>query len=298
MLGVMIQSNTVIFFVAVASLGYLAHGYFALQDVLSITRAEYGRQLSDKQRTLIERNALISDLTTQLEAAEDDLRRTRDQNEDFEDELEDLSDELEELDKRVRLDEELLKKYSRVSFLNENYVPSQLKKIHRSYVLPDRDEQYFHADARPFLYDLIDAAQRQGHELFVSSAYRSFENQQELKGEFTRVYGQGANTFSADQGYSEHQLGTAVDLTTREIGGSHITFADTEAYAWLQENAHRYGFILSYPEGNAFYVFEPWHWRFVGKDLANYLKRKNLAFYQDTRSEREIIDEYLLDIFE
>ncbi|NIQ05864.1 MAG: M15 family metallopeptidase, partial [Candidatus Korarchaeota archaeon] len=80
------------------------------------------------------------------------------------------------------------------------------------------------------------------------------------------------------QGYSEHQLGTTVDLTTTEIGGPYESFAGTEAYEWLQKHAHRYGFILSYPEENEFYIFEPWHWRFVGTDLARDLERHDETF--------------------
>jgi hypothetical protein len=62
------------------------------------------------------------------------------------------------------------------------------------------------------------------------------------------------------------------------------------------DNAHRYGFILSYPEGNDFYIFEPWHWRFVGRDLARHLDRnEDETFY--TMDQRDI-NEYLLEIFE
>ena len=89
------------------------------------------------------------------------------------------------------------------------------------------------------------------------------------------MYGSGANSFSADQGYSEHQLGTTVDFSTSSLGGSLNGFDQTEAYEWLDKNAHRFGFILSYSKDNAYYIYEPWHWRFVGKDLALYIKLKN-----------------------
>lgn len=146
-----------------------------------------------------------------------------------------------------------------------------------------------------FLEDMLDAAKDDGIDLKVLSAYRSFDEQISVKQSHTVVYGSGANTFSADQGYSEHQLGTTVDLTTPEINGAYESFADTDAYQWLQKNAYKYGFILSYPEGNAYYVFEPWHWRFVGVDLARDLHRKGDNFYDwDQRK----IDEYLIKIFD
>lgn len=65
-------------------------------------------------------------------------------------------------------------------------------------------------------------------------------------------------------GYSEHHTGDAIDIATPEVPGLVEAFARTEAYAWLQDNAARYCFELSYPRHNAAGVdFEPWHWRFV-----------------------------------
>ncbi len=120
-------------------------------------------------------------------------------------------------------------------------------------------------------------------------------NKNQLKGQFTEIFGEGANAFSADQGFSEHQLGTTIDITTPAVGGTFNSFGETEAFTWLGENAHNYGFILSYPEDNTFYIYEPWHWRFVGRDLARDLERDDdTTFY--TMEQREI-NEYLLEIF-
>ena len=127
------------------------------------------------------------------------------------------------------------------------------------------------------------------------SAYRSFDTQTELKNGYVQTYGTGANTFSADQGYSEHQLGTTVDLTDPETAGTFVSFENTDAYQWLQRNAYRYGFVLSYPKNNEFYVFEPWHWRFVGTELAEYLHDEKLNFYD---LDQRTLDKYLLNIFD
>ncbi len=108
-------------------------------------------------------------------------------------------------------------------------------------------------------------------------------------------YGAGANTFSADQGYSEHQLGTTVDFSSDEIGGGLTDFQNTKAFAWLEENAHRYGFTLSYPEANEYYIYEPWHWRFVGQELADDLYDDGKHFYD---YDQRTIDEYLISIFD
>ena len=110
------------------------------------------------------------------------------------------------------------------------------------------------------------------------------------------TYGAGtANSFSADQGYSEHQLGTALDLITTGTGGQLEGFDNTGAYQWLQNNAYRYGFVLSYPKDNPFYVFEPWHWRFVGVKLATNLHFAHQNFYDwDQRT----INTYLVNFLD
>ena len=147
----------------------------------------------------------------------------------------------------------------------------------------------------PFFEDMVEDALDDGVELFVVSAFRSFEEQAGLKGAYTVTYGSGANAFSADQGYSEHQLGTTIDFTTTGINGGLTGFEKTAAYEWLKENAHKYGFVLSYPENNAYYIYEPWHWRFVGEDLARDLHKDGKYFYDlDQRK----IDEYLISLFD
>ncbi len=103
-----------------------------------------------------------------------------------------------------------------------------------------------------------------------------------------------SNQFSADQGYSEHQLGTTLDFTTPIVGALLTGFETTPAYKWLVDNAHKFGFTLSYSENNKYYEYEPWHWRFVGVDLANKLHRENKYFYD--LEQREIYN-YLLVLF-
>src|SRR5262249_29677908 len=158
----------------------------------------------------------------------------------------------------------LLQKYSKVYFLNEHYVPDSLTQIDQSYVYSDSKTQQIHTKVWPHLKTMMDAAKSAGVELYVASAYRSFSEQSSLKSQYTVTYGAGANKFSADQGYSEHQLGTAIDFLTTGQGGQLDGFDKTNAYTWLKNNAYQYGFELSYPQGNSYYVFEPWHWRFVG----------------------------------
>jgi len=125
------------------------------------------------------------------------------------------------LDKLSKIDKELLKKYSKVYFLNENYVPTKLVQVEEAYVFKQNGGNLLiHADVWPFLKKLLDDARSSGIELLIASAFRSFSTQASLKSEYKIIYGAGtANQFSADQGYSEHQLGTSIDFTTLDAGG-------------------------------------------------------------------------------
>lgn len=196
------------------------------------------------------------------------------------------------LKKLSEIDKELLAKYSKVYFLNEHYTPENLTFINTHW-LEYKANQQLRGEVVPKLELMLSAMERQGLNPRVVSAYRSYEYQTELKDQYEVVYGSGANTFSADQGFSEHQLGTAVDIV--RAGEEMDGFAATAEYQWLLKHAHEYGFTLSYPENNAYYIFEPWHWRFVGVHLATDLYNSSQHFYD--LSQRDI-NNYLVDIFD
>lgn len=199
------------------------------------------------------------------------------------------------LEKLTTIDPELLKKYSKVFFLSENYAPPKLEDIPVQFKIQEDKDLKILEDVEPYLTKLLKKADEAGVNLRVISAYRSFDEQKQLKSNYTVTYGSGANKFSADQGYSEHQLGTTVDFGTTEVTGAYMSFENTSAFTWLQENAYTHGFILSYPKGNSYYQYEPWHWRFVGEDLAEDLHDDGKNFYElDQRD----IDEYLINIFD
>ena len=87
-------------------------------------------------------------------------------------------------------------------------------------------------------------------------------------------------TYSALPGESEHQTGLCVDLISTKNPVLDVTFADDPAYAWLVENAHNFGFILRYPEGDedvTGYSYEPWHYRFVGVETAAKIYKKGIT---------------------
>jgi len=284
---------------AVAASGYYTFSFWqtstATITTLTSERNQLKTTLATTSQQLFEAQTTIAALERDIAYLNEELSRELTRNTEFADQIARLSGTVNTLSKLAETDRELLQKYSRVFFLSENYVPARLTQIDPEYILEGRKDQYFHAEAIRWLERMIQDAEDDGIILRVLSAYRSFDEQSEIKGQFTRQYGSGANTFSADQGYSEHQLGTAVDIVDPDTGATSQAFARTEAYAWLQNNAHHYGFILSYPEGNQFYIFEPWHWRFVGRDLARDLHDEGANFYDwDQRR----IDEYLVRLFD
>jgi D-alanyl-D-alanine carboxypeptidase len=298
------QGNVVIWLVSVVAIaGIGASGYFVILsqnqtekiEMLLQNRNFIQNQANELKVALTSASSTIEDIRDDLDDLADDYADERNRNEEFEDQIRDLSGTLGDLDKLAKIDEELLQKYSKVYFLNKNYQPPKVEKISDRYILEGKEDQSFDARALDFLEDMLRDARRDDIDLKVVSAYRSFDEQTTLKGQHVQVFGTGANAFSADQGYSEHQLGTAVDITDESVGGTFASFADTEAYEWLLDNAYKHGFILSYPEGNDFYIFEPWHWRFVGGDLARDIQRSDDNFY--TMDQREI-DEYRLEMFD
>lgn len=109
------------------------------------------------------------------------------------------------------------------------------------------------------------AAQLDGVEIYIVSAYRSVDRQTELirqKLDNGRLLSD-ILTFLAPPGCSEHHTGRAVDIGTGDKQPLEPDFDLTPAFSWLSANAHQFGFQLSFPQGNPFgYVYEPWHWCF------------------------------------
>lgn len=266
-----------------AIVGFSLGGYFYYGIASSIVQNT--ADLENKILELEDRNIVLTKT----------LKTEQQKNESFSAQIGQIAGTVGRLDKLSKTDEELLQKYSKIYFLNENYVPSLLAPIPADFIFEAGKKVQIHSKVLPFLESLIKAAESEGVSLKIISGFRSFGDQSSLKSSYSVTYGTGANKFSADQGYSEHQLGTTIDFTTETLGLNFTNFSKTESYEWLVNNAYKYGFIISYPEGNSFYQFEPWHWRFVGKRLAERLREEKQNFYDlDQRK----IDAYLINIFD
>jgi len=134
---------------------------------------------------------------------------------------------------------------------------------------------------------MFQAAADEGMTLLLSSANRTNDNQTFYFNDNVEQRGlEEAMRVSAVPGHSEHQLGLAIDITTHGLsGGLNQTFAETIEGIWVNQNAHRFGFIISFPrdrEADTGFIYEPWHLRYVGVEAATFIFTNEL-----------ILEEYL-----
>jgi len=141
----------------------------------------------------------------------------------------------------------------------KDYVPSDLVELNNRSSISNHVNQAFKL--------LVNDAAVVGLNIYASTGYRSYTFQNVLYTNYVQKDGQEiADKYSARPGYSEHQTGLAIDLNT-----VNNLFKDTQESKWLNQNCHKYGFIIRYPEGKeniTGYEYEPWHIRYVGEELA------------------------------
>jgi LAS superfamily LD-carboxypeptidase LdcB len=145
--------------------------------------------------------------------------------------------------------------------------------------------QYLRQEAAGALVAMLSEAAASGYVIAAASTYRSYADQEFTYGFWVNQLGQAAaDRISARPGHSEHQLGTAADLTAASVGFQlSEAFGRTAEGQWLAENAPRFGFVVSYPadrEDITGYAFEPWHLRYVGAEAANAVQSTGLTLHE------------------
>lgn len=167
----------------------------------------------------------------------------------------------------------LVNKYHK---LNATYVPSDLVTIDSKY----GNTLQISKVAYDAFKKMWEAAKKEGLTIYVRSPYRSYTTQKGLYERYANVDGYDkADTYSARAGYSEHQTGLAIDIVANDNDLGN--FENTEEFTWMKENAHKYGFILRYPKGKEYltgYMYESWHYRYVGIDVATQIYNENITF--------------------
>ncbi|CEA03904.1 D-alanyl-D-alanine carboxypeptidase [Metalysinibacillus saudimassiliensis] len=162
--------------------------------------------------------------------------------------------------------------------------PTYIKDIliaSKRYPLPKTFAPGEQPEARKAMDELIAAAKQRGFTLTAFSGYRSYDYQTTLYNNYVARDGKdAADRYSARPGYSEHQTGLVYDVG--EVGKEDIwlteQFGESEAGIWIRDNAHKYGFIMRYPKGKediTGYMYESWHFRYVGEDIATKIAKAN-----------------------
>ena len=140
------------------------------------------------------------------------------------------------------------------------------------------------------LEDMLRACRAAGNSPLIVSSYRDWSQQEELyQNKVSELMAQGldretaeadAKSHAAAPGYSEHQLGLAVDIVDEGYTALDEKQADTDTQQWLMENCWKYGFILRYPEGKRGITgveYEPWHYRYVGLSAAEQIHELSIT---------------------
>lgn len=192
-------------------------------------------------------------------------------------------------------DKKYLKLVNKTTTLGEDYVPDNVVDVDKSYTLYEKSlqlESYTAAAAKA----MIDEMRAQGiSNIYITSGYRTYAYQKSLFDNYVYAEWQKDKTLTQEQcrqkvleysaypGTSEHQSGLCADFFVApgmnelvnygsESTKGGVGFAETDAYRWMKENAHKFGFILRFPEGKegvTGYSYESWHYRFVGVDAAS-----------------------------
>lgn len=167
----------------------------------------------------------------------------------------------------------LVNKYHK---LDENYEPSDLTIIDSKYA---SGTQKLRKEAKIKFEEMASDMAKDNLKIYAGSTYRSYTYQKGLYDRYVKKDGfAAAETYSARSGYSEHQLGLAVDIVNGKW--DYLSENDKE-YDYLVKNSYKYGFILRYPRGSEYitgYMFEDWHFRYLGVELATKVFNSGLTY--------------------
>lgn len=175
-------------------------------------------------------------------------------------------------DKASKLDVIVNKYYK----LDKDYEPEDLTVINSKFA---SGTQKLRKEAAGKFEEMASDMLKENLKIYAGSTYRSYSYQEGLYNRYVKKDGfKEAETYSARAGYSEHQLGLAVDIVNGKW--NYLSENDKE-YTWLVNNSYKYGFILRYPHESEYitgYVFEDWHFRYLGIDLATKVYESKLTY--------------------
>ncbi len=178
--------------------------------------------------------------------------------------------------KLITKPDELLVLVNKNNQLLNSYVPNNLENISLKFANKDK---YLRKEAKEAFEKLASDASNLGYRIVAVSAYRDYNYQNQLFNYYVSEKGLDyALECSAKPGHSEHQTGLAVDVEGENK--DYDNFEDTKEFKWMKNNSHKYGFILRYPKGKEHitgFKYEPWHYRYVGIDVATTIYNNNIT---------------------
>lgn len=168
--------------------------------------------------------------------------------------------------------------------LPKDFVPKELILLNEKYAVKDK---YLRKEAALAFENLSRDASILGYQIIATSTYRNYDYQAELYNYYVREKGQAyADSCSARPGHSEHQTGLTVDVMGSN--NDYDKFEESDEFEWMKNNAHLYGFIMRYPKNKTQetgFKYEPWHYRYVGVNVAKTIYSENLVL-------EEYLDKY------
>ena len=156
-------------------------------------------------------------------------------------------------------------------YVDKDYIPKDLIDVNGILINKEAYEAY---------KEMKEALEKESLIIRIISAYRSYQYQSNLYNNYLKYEARSlVDSYSARPGYSEHHTGLAIDVDN----GIHNfdNFYLTKEFIWMNNNSYKYGFILRYPKDKqniTGYTYEPWHYRYVGKEIAKYIKEHNITY--------------------
>ena len=187
-----------------------------------------------------------------------------------------------DMDKEIYKDPTIIDRFSETMLVNKrrtltkDYQPENLVKIPNE--LASSDDLSISKVVLDAFTSMAKDGEKEGMNLYITSAYRSYEEQEELVQHYQNLYGENyVQKYVALPGFSEHQTGLAIDIGSR----SSSIFASSKEYDWVLNHAYQYGFILRYTkkyEDLTGFREEAWHYRYVGKKIASYIHSHDMSY--------------------
>lgn len=172
---------------------------------------------------------------------------------------------------KVTKDKGIFTLVNKYNYISKDYIPNNLINIGNLYINKEAYENFL---------NMKNDMNKENLNIRIISAYRSYDYQESLYDKYLQKDKQEiVDSYSARAGYSEHHTGLAIDVDNEKL--DYNRFYLTKEFIWMNDNAYKYGFILRYPKGKEHitgYKYEPWHYRYVGKEIAEYIKKHNSTY--------------------